>query len=101
MMMLLNLHEFNIYTKTKEKENKLNDNFAPDLTSCDRHNTEIASRIKQAKKKVVFFQRGMKSVLTNKHISIHTRRRALECYIEPNLIYGWTISKLLSGTKET
>ena len=28
-------------------------------------------------------------VLTNKHISIYTRRAALECYIEPILIYGW------------
>ncbi|GFO31777.1 condensin-2 complex subunit g2-like [Plakobranchus ocellatus] len=35
-------------------------------------------------------------VLTNKNISIRTRRRALECYIEPILMYGceaWTISK--------
>ncbi|GFO34714.1 endonuclease-reverse transcriptase [Plakobranchus ocellatus] len=38
----------------------------------------------------------MKTVLTNKNISIRTRRRALECYIEPILMYGceaWTISK--------
>ena len=42
--------------------------------------TEIASRIVQAKKT---FQR-MKSVLASNHISIHTRRRALECFIEPN-----------------
>ena len=41
------------------------------------------------------FQRK-KSVLTNKFISVQTRRKALECYIEPILIYGyetWTISK--------
>ena len=50
------------------------------LTSNDgRNNTEIAS----AKKS---FQR-MKSVLTNNHISIQTRRRVLECYIEPILMY--------------
>ncbi|GFO35708.1 endonuclease-reverse transcriptase [Plakobranchus ocellatus] len=30
----------------------------------------------------------MKTVLTNKNISIRTRRRALECYIEPILMYG-------------
>ncbi|GFN98650.1 endonuclease-reverse transcriptase [Plakobranchus ocellatus] len=38
----------------------------------------------------------MKTVLTNKNISIRTRRRALECYIEPILLYGceaWTLSK--------
>ena len=38
----------------------------------------------------------MKTVLTNSHISIHTRKRTLECYIEPILMYGceaWTISK--------
>ena len=40
----------------------------------------------------------MKSVLTNKHISIHTRRRALKSSIEPILMYGceaWTITKQL------
>ena len=38
----------------------------------------------------------MTSILTSNHISIHTRRRALECYIESILVYGceaWTISK--------
>ncbi|GFO49343.1 RNA-directed DNA polymerase from mobile element jockey [Plakobranchus ocellatus] len=38
----------------------------------------------------------MKTILTNKHISIETRKRALQCYIEPVLKYGceaWTISK--------
>ena len=38
----------------------------------------------------------MKTVLTNSHISIQTRKRTLECYIEPILMYGceaWTISK--------
>ena len=37
-----------------------------------------------------------KTVLTNSHISIQTRKRTLECYIEPILMYGceaWTISK--------
>ena len=38
----------------------------------------------------------MKTVLTNSHISIQTRKGTLECYIEPILMYGyeaWTISK--------
>ena len=38
----------------------------------------------------------MISILTNNHISIQTRRRVLECYIEPILMYeckAWTISK--------
>ena len=38
----------------------------------------------------------MKTVLTNSRISIQTRKRTLECYIEPILMYGceaWTISK--------
>ena len=38
----------------------------------------------------------MKSVLTNNHISIHTKRGALKCYIKPILMYGceaWIISK--------
>ena len=50
------------------------------------------SRIAKAKKS---FMR-MTSILTSNHISIHTRRRALECYIESILVYGceaWTISK--------
>ena len=37
----------------------------------------------------------MKTVLTNSHISIQTRKRTLECYIEPIQMYGceaWTIS---------
>ena len=41
-------------------------------------------------------------MLTNDHISIHTRRRALECYIEPILIYGcavWTFSKETGGNR--
>ncbi|GFO38018.1 sperm-associated antigen 1 [Plakobranchus ocellatus] len=62
------------------------------ISSDGRNNSEVASRIAQAKTN---FQK-MKTVLTNKNISIRTRRRALECYIEPILMYGceaWTISK--------
>ena len=52
----------------------------------------MSARIAQAK---MMFQK-MKTVLTNSHISIQTRKRTLECYIEPILMYGceaWTISK--------
>ena len=62
------------------------------LVSSDGRNTEISARIVQAK---MTFQK-MKIVLTNSHISIQTRKRTLECYIEPILMYGyeaWTISK--------
>ena len=62
------------------------------ISSDGRNNAEISARIAQAK---MTFQK-MKTVLTNPHISIHTRKRTLECYIEPILMYGceaWTISK--------
>ena len=62
------------------------------VSSDGRNNTEISARIAQAK---MMFQK-MKTVLTNSHISIQTRKRTLECYIEPILMYGceaWTISK--------
>ena len=62
------------------------------ISSDGRNNTEISARIAQAK---MTFQK-MKTALTNSHISIHTRKRTLECYIEPILKYGceaWTISK--------
>ena len=62
------------------------------ISSDGRNKTEISARIAQAK---MTFQK-MKTVLTNSHISIHTRKRTLGCYIEPILMYGceaWTISK--------
>ncbi|GFO34573.1 endonuclease-reverse transcriptase [Plakobranchus ocellatus] len=46
----------------------------------------------------------MKTILTNKHISIKTRKRAFQCYIEPDLMYGceaWTISKQIQDKLET
>ncbi|GFN75464.1 E3 ubiquitin-protein ligase shprh [Plakobranchus ocellatus] len=45
----------------------------------------------------------MKTILTNKHISIETRKRALQCYLEPVLMYGckaWTISKQIQNKLE-
>ena len=45
------------------------------VSSYGRNNTEISVRIAQAK---MMFQK-MKTVLTNSHISIQTRKRTLEC----------------------
>ncbi|GFR94562.1 RNA-directed DNA polymerase from mobile element jockey [Elysia marginata] len=45
----------------------------------------------------------MKNILTNPHMSIKTRKRVLECYIEPMLMYGcesWIISKQTRGRLE-
>ncbi|GFO39598.1 RNA-directed DNA polymerase from mobile element jockey [Plakobranchus ocellatus] len=45
----------------------------------------------------------MKTILTNKHISIETRKRALQCYIGPVLMYGceeWTMSKQIQNKLE-
>ncbi|GFS00757.1 endonuclease-reverse transcriptase [Elysia marginata] len=73
------------------------------ITSDGRNNNEIAARIAQAKTN---FQK-MRAVLTNKHISIQTRKRVLQCYIhvhvEPILLYGceaWTISKQIEAKLE-
>ncbi|GFS22584.1 endonuclease-reverse transcriptase [Elysia marginata] len=69
------------------------------ITSDGRNNNEIAARIAQAKTN---FQK-MRAVLTNKHISIQTRKRVLRCYIEPILLYGceaWTISKQIEAKLE-
>ncbi|GFR77827.1 endonuclease-reverse transcriptase [Elysia marginata] len=68
-------------------------------TSDGRNNNEIAARIAHAK---TSFQK-MRAVLTNKHISIQTRKRVLQCYIEPILLHGceaWTISKQIEAKLE-
>ncbi|GFS21719.1 endonuclease-reverse transcriptase [Elysia marginata] len=60
------------------------------ILSDGRSDTEIQARIAQAKT----FQK-MKSILTNPYVSIRTRKRVLECYIEPILMYGseaWIIT---------
>ncbi|GFN76223.1 endonuclease-reverse transcriptase [Plakobranchus ocellatus] len=62
------------------------------ITQDGKSHTEIKARIAQAKTN---FQR-MKPLLTNNKITITTRKRALQCYIEPILMYGceaWTITK--------
>ncbi|GFO06060.1 cytochrome c oxidase assembly protein cox15-like protein [Plakobranchus ocellatus] len=62
------------------------------ITQDGKSHTEIKARIAQAKTN---FQK-MKPILTNNKITITTRKRALQCYIEPILMYGceaWTITK--------
>ncbi|GFR64083.1 endonuclease-reverse transcriptase [Elysia marginata] len=69
------------------------------ITSDGRNNNVIAARIAQAKNN---FQK-MRAVLTNTHISIQTRKRVLQCYIKPILLYGckgWTISKQIEAKLE-
>ncbi|GFO49889.1 RNA-directed DNA polymerase from mobile element jockey [Plakobranchus ocellatus] len=69
------------------------------ISSDGKTNREISARTAQAK---INFQK-MKTILTNKHISIETRKRALPCYIEPVLMYGceaWTISKQIQNKLE-
>ena len=45
----------------------------------------------------------MKSILTNNKISIATKQRTLQCYVEPILMYGceaWTITKQVQSKLE-
>ncbi|GFO45212.1 endonuclease-reverse transcriptase [Plakobranchus ocellatus] len=69
------------------------------ISNDGKTNREISARTAQAK---INFQK-MKTILTNKHISIETRKRALQCYIKPVLMYGceaWTISKQIQNKLE-
>ena len=62
------------------------------ITQDCRNGVEISSRIAQAKKN---FQK-LKPILTNNNITLKTRQKALQCYIQPILMYGceaWTINK--------
>ena len=62
------------------------------ITQDGRSHSEVKTRIAQAK---IVFQK-MKSILTNKSMSMATRQRVLQCYVEPFLMYGcetWTITK--------
>ncbi|GFS13080.1 endonuclease-reverse transcriptase [Elysia marginata] len=68
------------------------------ISSDGRDTSEISSRIAQSK--TVFKQ--MKNILTNLHMSNETRKKVLECYIKPILMYGcetW-ISKQTQGRLE-
>ena len=83
--------------KVQDKELRQVDKFkylGTTITSDGRSNTEIKTRITQAK---IQFQK-MKAILTNRKLSIQTRKRVLQCYIEPILLYGcetWTITKTI------
>ncbi|GFN85343.1 endonuclease-reverse transcriptase [Plakobranchus ocellatus] len=69
------------------------------ISNDGKTNREISARAAQAK---INFQK-MKTILTNKHIFIESRKRALQCYIEPVLMYGceaWTISKQIQNKLE-
>lgn len=89
-----------IYTNgTKLKQTQSFVYLGTRITSDGRSDSEIKSRIAQAKSA---FQR-MKSVLTNKHLSIDTRKRVLQCYIEPILMYGceaWTMNNQMKKKVE-
>ena len=55
----------------------------------------------QAQAKASF--QNMKSILTNKRLSIEVRKRVLQCYIEPILLYGcesWSMTKQTSTSIE-
>ena len=79
------------------KGNKLKYIYLGNLISSDgRNNTEITSRIAQAKKS---FQR-MKSILTNNDISIHTRR-AMGRYINLFWYVDARLRDFKTTTKET
>ena len=62
------------------------------ITQDGRSHSEVNTIIAQAK---IVFQK-MKLILTNKNMSMVTRQRVLQCYVEPILMYGcetWTITK--------
>ena len=70
------------------------------ITSDGRNHQEIKSRIAQAK---ASFQQ-MKSIMTNIKKSIVVRKRILEAFIEPVLLYGceaWTIDERMKRSLET
>ncbi|GFO13981.1 endonuclease-reverse transcriptase [Plakobranchus ocellatus] len=66
------------------------------ISNDGKTNREISARTAHAK---INFSKDE----NNKHISIETRKRALQCYIEPGLMYGceaWTISKQIQNKLE-
>jgi hypothetical protein len=69
------------------------------ITSDGRCNTEIRSRIGQAKS--VFNQ--MKKNVCNKHVSLQTRKRLVQTYVKSVMYYGcevWTITKKIQSQLE-
>ncbi|GFR85072.1 endonuclease-reverse transcriptase [Elysia marginata] len=87
----------NIYINDTKRQQRDQFKYLGALISSDgRDTSEISSIIAQSK---TMFKR-MKSILTNPYMSIETRKRVLECYIEPILMYGcetWIISKQTRG----
>ena len=83
----------NLYTKgTKLKQRETFKYLGTLITQDGRNGVEVSSRIAQAK---TTFQR-LRPFLANNNISLTTREKALQCYIEPILMYGceaWTINK--------
>ena len=62
------------------------------ITSDGRCINEFKRRMAQAKASL----QNMKSILTNKRMSLGVRKRVLQCYIEPMLLYGcesWSMTK--------
>ena len=62
------------------------------IASDGRCVDEIKSRMAQAKASF----HNMKSILTNKRMSLGVRKRVLQCYIEPILLYGcesWSLTR--------
>ena len=69
------------------------------ITSDGRCINEIKSRMAQAK---AYFH-NMKNMLTNKRLSLGVRKRVMQCYIEPILLYGcesWSMTKQTSTSIE-
>ena len=69
------------------------------ITSDGRCINEIKRRMAQAK---ASFQ-NMKSILMNKRLSLGVRKRVLQCYIEPILLYvceSWSMTKQTSTSIE-
>ena len=70
------------------------------ITSDGRNHQEIKSKTAQAK---ASFQQ-MKSIMTNIKMSIVVRKRILEVFIEPVLLYGceaWAIDERMKRSLET
>ena len=93
-----------------KKENRSHGHLKEKLYACMQYRgslitydgrciNEIKRRMAQAK---ASFQ-NMKSILTNKRLSLGVRKRVLQCYIEPILLYGceaWSMTKQTSTSIE-
>ena len=69
------------------------------FTSDAKSETDIKTKIGMAKTAFA----ALKHILTNRHITMKTKIRVLECYVWPVMLYGaetWTISKAMKKTLE-